>query len=142
MEDDDTEDVTDDVDESLPILVVIGFLVILGRWVVVVVGFLLTNGLTVVGGGGFSYGVVVSTVWNVENFGGSTVDGFTELSFLIVVNSDGVVVLILTVVELFIIFLTVVSSIASSLCSKGESLREMFLIAFSSVVNLNKALVG
>lgn len=119
---------------------------ILGCWVVVVVVdvvvvlvFLLTNGLIVVGGAGFSFGVVVSTVWNVENFGGSVVDVCTELSFtLFVVNRDGVVVLIFTVVKLG----TVVSSIASSLCSRGESFREMFLIAFSSVVNLIRALVG
>lgn len=138
------DDVAWDEDE----LLVIGFLVVLGRWVVVVVVvvdvavvlvFLLINGLMVVGAAGFSYGVVVSTVWNVENFCASTVVVFTELSLtLFVVNKDGVVVLTLTVVMLG----TVVSSIASSLCSRGESLREMFLIAFNSVVNLNNALVG
>lgn len=138
--------VDDDEDWDEDELLVIGFLVILGCWVVVVVVdvevvlvFRLTKGLMVVGGAGLSFGVVVSTVWNVENFGGSAVDVFTGLSFILfVVNRDGVVVLILIVVKLG----TVVSSIASSLCSRGESFRDIFLISFGSVVNLIKALVG
>lgn len=141
-----TED-EDDVDDSgflvifglcvVDVVVVDGILVVVV--VVLTVVFLVTNGLIVVGLGDGDGGgtVVVSTDWNVENFGGSTVEGFVVLS-LFVVSKEGFVVLLFTVVLLFM----VVNSIASSLCSIGESLREMFLIAFSSVVNLYKALVG